>query len=147
MKARELDRTLVLADELAEVRARLQRVRHLEAELEKEAAIERLMPEIAESARRHRGELQGVARALEQQWVDQEPLVAIWERAVDLAEQAAYAGADDTPFRADADDARRRVEAAWLETRAHLDRLTRERECLVDLALSAPIELPLAAAV
>ena len=88
-----------------------------------------------------------MARALEQQWVDQEPLVAIWQRAVDLAEQAAYAGADVRPYREDADEARRRVEAARLETREHLDRLARERECLVDVALAAPIELPLAGAV
>src|SRR6476659_803840 len=147
MKARELDRTLELADELAELRSRLHRVRHLEAELDRESEIERRMPEIVESVVRRRSELEGVARALEQQWVDQEPLVAIWQRAVDLAEQAAYAGADARPYREDADEARRRVEAARLETRAHLDRLARERECLVDVALAAPIELPLAGAV
>ena len=147
MKARELDRTLELADELAELRSRLHRVRHLEAELDRESDIERRMPEIVDSVVRRRSEIEGVARALEQQWVDQEPLVAIWQRAVDLAEQAAYAGADALPYREDADEARRRVEAARLETREHLDRLARERECLVDVALAAPIELPLAGAV
>ena len=147
MKARELDRTLELADELAELRSRLHRVRHLEAELDRETEIERRMPEIVESVVRRRSEIEGVARALEQQWVDQEPLVAIWQRAVELAEQAAYAGADARPYREDADEARRRVEAARLETREHLDRLARERECLVDIALAAPIELPLAGAV
>ena len=147
MKARELDRTLELADELAELRSRLRRVRHLEAELDRESDIERRMPEIVDSVVRRRSEIEGVARALEQQWVDQEPLVAIWQRAVDLAEQAAYAGADALPYREDADEARRRVEAARLETREHLDRLARERECLVDVALAAPIELPLAGAV
>ena len=147
MNARELDRTLELADELAELRARLHRVRHLEAELDRETEIERRMPEIVGSVARRRSEIEAVARALEQQWVDQEPLVAIWQRAVDLAEQAAYAGADVRPYREDADEARRRVEAARLETREHLDRLARERECLVDVALAAPIELPLAGAV
>jgi|SRR5689334_4556330 len=147
MKARELDRTLELADELAELRSRIHRVRHLEAEQERETEIQRRMPEIIGSAERHRGEIEEVARTLEQQWVDQGPLVSIWQRAVDLAEQAAYSGVDAAPYRADADEARRRVEAARLETREHLDRLARERECLVDLALAAPIELPLAAAV
>src|SRR6185312_9146906 len=136
MKARELDRTLELADELAELRSRLHRVRHLEAELARESEIERRMPEIIESAARHRAAIEEEARALEQQWVDQQPLVSIWQRAVDLAEQAEYAG-----------EARRRVEAARLETREHLDRLARERECLVDVALAAPIEVQLADAV
>jgi len=147
MKARELDRTLELADELAELRSRLHRVRHLEAELARESEIDRRMPEIIESVARHRAAIEEEARALEQQWVDQQPLVSIWQRAVDLAEQAEYAGADARPYREDADEARRRVEAARLETREHLDRLARERECLVDVALAAPIELPLAGAV
>jgi hypothetical protein len=143
----KLDRTLELADELADLRSWIHRVRHLEAELERETEIQRWMPEIIGSAERHRREIEEVARTLEQQWVDQGPLVSIWQRAVDLAEQAAYSGVDVTPYRADADEARRRVEAARLETREHLDRLARERECLVDLALAAPIELPLVAAV
>src|SRR6185312_12037265 len=139
MKARELDRTLELADELAELRSRLHRVRHLAAELDRESEIERRMPASVESVVRRRSEIEGVARALEQQWVDQQPLVSIWQRAVDLAEQAAYAGADARPYREDADEARRRVEAARLETREHLDRLARERECLIELPLAGAV--------
>jgi hypothetical protein len=147
MTSRELDRTLELADELAEMRARLQRVRHLEGELAREMEIQERIPDVIAAGRRHRAEVESVARALEVEWVDQGPLVSIWQRAAELAEQAEYAGADPTPYRADADEARRSVEAARLQTRGHLDRLAHERECLVDAALAAPIELPVAPAV
>ena len=86
--------------------------------------------------------IEQVARALEEEWVAQGPLVSLWQRAVELAELAESAGADPAPFRVEVDEARRRVESARLETRDALDRLVEQREALMDVALAAPFELP-----
>ncbi len=147
MKGRELDRALALADELVELRASLRRIRHLEEEIAAAGEVERHAPDVVHAASRRRDEIEQIARELEDQWVMQNPLVTIWQRAVDLAEQAAYAGADTAPYQDDVDEARHRVEAARLETREVLDRLAGEREALVDVALAAPFELPLCEAV
>ena len=87
------------------------------------------------------GEVEPVARELEREWVAQSPLVAAWQRAVDLAQLAEAAGADVAPYRDDADAARRRVEAARLATREQRDRLAEHRERLADTLLAAPLEL------
>src|SRR4051794_36015634 len=147
MKGRELERALSLADELVEQRARLRRIHHLQEEIAAAGEVERHAPDVVDAAARRRGEIEQIARELEDQWVMQGPLVAIWQRAVDMAEQAAYAGADTGPYRDEVDEARHRVEAARLETREALDRLACEREALVDVALAAPFELPLCEAV
>jgi hypothetical protein len=142
MKGRDLERALGLADELVEVRARLDRMRALEEQLGHEADVEQRAPQVASAAAARVPSIERITRSLEEQWVAQGPLVSIWQRAVELAELAESAGADSGPLRADVQDARHRVEAARLETHDHLDALCREREALMDIALAAPFELP-----
>jgi hypothetical protein len=147
MKGRELDRVLALADELVEQRGKLRRIEHLQQEIQQEREIELRAPDVVRAACSRRGEIERITRSLEDQWVSQGPLVEAWQRAIDLAEQAEYAGADASPYRADVEEARHRVETARLQTREELERLASEREALVDVALAAPIELPLCDAV
>ena len=144
MKGRELERVLALADELVEARARLERAHALAAEIAHERDIEERAPRCRGELEGQRCRLEEILRALEEQWVAQGPLVAVWQRAVDLAEQAEYAGADPAPFRGDVEEARRRVEVARLATREELDRLIERRAAIVDVALAAPVEVPLA---
>jgi len=66
---------------------------------------------------------------------------------VELAELAEGSGADATEYRAEVDEARRRVEAAQLGTRDQLAELEAEREQLMDIALGAPFDVPAAAPV
>jgi len=82
-----------------------------------------------------------VARELEREWVEQGPLVTVWQRAVDLAQLAEAAGADSAPYRADVEAARHQVEAARLATREQRERLTAVRDRLADILLAAPLEL------
>ena len=147
MKGRDLDRALGLADELVEVRTRVGRMRTLEEQLGHESDIEQRAPHVASAAAARIPSIERITRSLEEQWVAQEPLVSNWQRAVELAELAESAGADSDSLRADAQDARHRVEAARLETHDHLDALCREREALMDIALAAPFDLPSAEAV
>ncbi len=147
MKARELERLLELADEVAELEARLRRVNALEAEIGHEREIAALAPEVARSAACRLRSIEQVARALEEEWVAQGPLVSLWQRAVELAELAESSGADPAPYRIEVDEARRRVESARLKTRDALDQLVAEREALMDIALAAPFELPAAEAI
>lgn len=144
MKGRELDRVLALADELVDARERLHRARGLEREVEHAQDVERAVPELSGCVGRRRGEIERMARELERQWIEHGPLVAVWQRAVELAEQAEAAGFDPAPYRVEVDEARLRVEAMRLQTRDDLDRLAAEREALVDAALAAPVELPVA---
>ena len=98
-------------------------------------------PRLRAAAGATAGEVEPVARELEREWVAQGPLVTAWQRAVDLAELAEAAGADAAPYRDDADEARRRVEAARLATREQRERLAAQRERLADVLLEAPLEL------
>jgi hypothetical protein len=147
MKARELERLLELADEVSELEARLRRVTALEAEIGHEREIVGLAPEVARSAACRLPSIEQVARAVEDEWVAQGPLVSLWQRAVELAELAESSGADPAPYRVEVDEARRRVESARLKTRDALDQLVAEREALMDIALAAPFELPAAEAI
>jgi hypothetical protein len=147
MKGRELERILEIADQAAELQSRLHRITVLEQEIAHEREVARLAPEVARAALDRLPHLEEVARALEEEWVAQGPLVAQWQRAVELAELAEGVGADSTWYRAEVDEARRRVEAARLRTRDFLDALVAEREALMDIALAAPFDLPAAEAV
>lgn len=144
VKGRELERVLALADELVETRERLRRAQSLESEIAHAREVEAGVPRLTGCVERHHGEIEEIARELERQWVDQGPLVSQWQRAVELSEQAEAAGADPAQYTAELDEARRRVEAARLHTRDDLDRLAAQREALVDAALAAPLELPVA---
>ena len=55
------------------------------------------MPHL-ERVERGRGEHRADPRELERQWVEQGPLVALWQRAVELSEQAEAAGLDPAPY-------------------------------------------------
>jgi hypothetical protein len=133
---------LELADELVAARLVLHRLTILEAEISHDREIIARTPELAASVSDRRAAIEEIARDLETQWVDQGPLVSLWQRAVELAELAEGSGADGAEYRADVDEARRRVETARLGTRDTLDRLCSQREALVDVLLAAPFDMP-----
>ncbi len=137
----DLDRLLETAAEVERLRAELRHAEALEAEI---AHLERVVsaaPELRATAGETAGEIEPVARELEREWVAQGPLVTEWQLAFDLAQLAEAAGADTAPYRDDADEARRRVEAARLQTREQRERLAAQRERLADALLEAPLEL------
>ena len=133
---------LELADELVAARLVLHRLTALEAEIAHDREIVARAPQLAASVSERRAAIEDIARDLEVQWVDQGPLVSLWQRAVELAELAEGSGADGAEYRADVDQARLRVETARLVTRDTLDRLCSQREVLVDVLLAAPFDLP-----
>jgi hypothetical protein len=141
MTSSELDRLLETAEEVGRLREVLRRAEALTEEIAQLEDVVAAAPDVHAGADRVAGELEPVARELEREWVAQGSLVAVWERAVDLAQLAEAAGADVTPYRDDADDARRRVEAARLATREQRDRLAEHRKRLADALLAAPLEL------
>jgi len=133
---------LELADELVAARLVLHRLTVLQHEIAHHREIVDRAPELAASVLERRRAIEEIARDLEAQWVDQGPLVSLWQRAVELAELAEGSGADSSEYRADVAEARLRVETARLVTRDTLDRLCSEREALVDVLLAAPFDLP-----
>ena len=141
MKRGELERLLATVDELEDARRRLHRAEVLEREIEHDRVIADRAPVVEQVALGRRDAIEPILRGLERQWVSQGPLVANWQRAVDLMQQAESDGVDATDYRAEADEARRTVEAARLETRDWLGQLTAERETLMDAAVEAPFEL------
>jgi hypothetical protein len=147
VRSRELERLLETADELVEARDRLRRAEELEERIGRERDAERRAPEIAQAAASRRNAIEPIARELEAQWVAQGPLVSQWQRAVELADLAEGSGADPSEYRAEVDEARRRVEAARLGTRDQLAELAGEREKLMDIAMEAPFDVPSAAPV
>jgi hypothetical protein len=135
-------------DSLLETAAEVERLRdalrHSEALSAEAAHLEDVVgaaPRLQAAAGATAVAAEPVARELEREWVEQGPLVTVWQRAVDLAQLAEAAGADSTPYQADIDAARREVEAARLATREQRERLTAVRDRLADALLSAPLEL------
>jgi hypothetical protein len=141
MTPSELDRLLETAAEVARLREVVRRGDALRDEIAQLEDVIAAAPRVQAGADQVAGEVEPVARELEREWVAQSSLVAAWQRAVDLVQLAEAAGADVTPYTADADTARRRVEAARLETREQRERLTQHRERLADTLLAAPLEL------
>jgi hypothetical protein len=141
MTPAELDRLLETAAEVARLREVLGRADALRDEIGQLDAIVSAEPRVRAGADQVAGEVEPVARELEREWVAQSSLVVAWQRAVDLAQLAEAAGADVAPYTADADTARRRVEAARLETREQRERLAQHRERLADTLLASPLEL------
>jgi hypothetical protein len=132
---------LELADELVAARQVLHRLQVLEAEIAHDREIVATVPEFTSTVESRRDAIAAIARELEGQWVDQGPLVSLWQRAVELTQLAEGSGADGGEYRADAEEARLRVETARLATRDTVERLCDEREALVDVLLAAPFEL------
>ena len=99
MKRPELEQLLEAADAVDELRATLGRARALENELDRDAAIERDLPRMVEALAKQRAAIAAVTRELEREWVAQGPLLSVWQRAVELAEQAEAAGADSAEYR------------------------------------------------
>jgi hypothetical protein len=141
MTPSELDHLLETAAEVARLRDVLRRAGALRDEIAQLDDVVSAAPQVRAGAEQVAAEVEPVARELEREWVAQSPLVAAWQRAVDLAQLAEAAGADGAPYRADADTARRRVEAARLATREQRERLAAHRERLADTLLAAPLEL------
>jgi hypothetical protein len=140
MKRGELERLLEIVDDIEDARRRLHRAEVLEREIEHDGEIASRAPDVEMVALGRRDAIEPILRGLERQWVNQGPLVANWQRAVELEQQAESAGVDAAPYRADVDDARRTVEAARLETRDWLGQLTTQRDVLMDAAVDAPFE-------
>jgi hypothetical protein len=136
----DLDTVLETAAEVERLRDALRHSEALSSEAGRLEDVVAAAPRLHESAGAAVGEIEPVARELEREWVAQGPLVALWQRAVDLAQLAEAAGADVAPYRADADEARRRVEAARLQTREQRERLAGQRERLADALLETPLD-------
>ena len=147
MKRPELEQLLEAADAVEDLRSALGRARALENELDRDAAIERDLPRMVDALGEQRAAIAGVTRELEREWVAQGPMLSLWQRAVDLAEQAEAAGADSSEYRQEAERARARLEAARLETRDRREALVTVRAQLVDLLLELPVEVELPAPV
>lgn len=133
-----------LLETAAEVERLRDALRHSEALAAEAAHLEDIVgaaPRLQAAAGATAVAAEPVARELEREWVEQGPLVTVWQRAVDLAQLAEAAGADSTPYQADIDAARRQVEAARLATREQRERLTAVRDRLADALLSAPLEV------
>jgi len=136
-----LDSLLETAAEVERLRDALRHSEALSAEAARLEDVVGAAPQLQAAAGATAVAAEPVARELEREWVEQGPLVTVWERAVDLAQLAEAAGADITPYQADIEAARRQVEAARLATREQRDRLTAVRDRLADALLSAPLEL------
>jgi hypothetical protein len=134
---------LELADQLVAARLVLRNVTALDEEIARLRLIADRAPEIAQVVSARRAAIEAIARELEQQWVAQGPLVALWQRAVELAELAEGSGADPAEYRAGVEEARLRVETERLATRDTIERLCTEREALADDVLAAPFDLPI----
>jgi hypothetical protein len=137
----DLDRLLETAAEVERLRDALRRAETLAAEVAHLEDVVSAAPRLRTAAGETVGEVEPVARELEREWVAQGPLVTEWQRAVDLAQLAEAAGADPAPYRDDADEARRHLDAARLATREQRERLAAQRERLADALLEAPLEL------
>ncbi|MDX6545347.1 MAG: hypothetical protein QOG02_1121 [Gaiellales bacterium] len=138
---------LELADQLVAARLVLRNLTALDEEIARQRLIAERAPAVADAVSARRAAIEAIARDLEQQWVAQGPLVALWQRAVELAQLAEGSGADPAEYRADVEEARLRVEAERLATRETIERLCDEREALADDVLAAPFDLPLPPAV
>jgi hypothetical protein len=138
---------LELADQLVAARQVLRSLTALDEEIARQRLIAERAPQVAEAISARRAAIEEIARELEQQWVAQGPLVALWQRAVELAELAEGSGADPAEYRAGVEEARLRVETERLATRDTIELLCDEREGLADDVLSAPFDLPVPPAV
>ncbi|HEY3766192.1 MAG TPA: hypothetical protein VGL44_13630 [Gaiellales bacterium] len=141
MTPHSLDDLLETAAEVERLRDALRHAQALAAEAGHLEDVVSAAPRMHSTAGAALGAIEPVARELEREWVAQGPLMTAWQRAVDLAQLAEAAGADSQPYRAEADEARRRVEAARLETREQRERLAAQRQELADAMLATPLEL------
>jgi hypothetical protein len=141
MTRAELERLLELADRAVELRELVGRAERLSGEIEDGRRLQQRVPELATAVGVRRSAITAIARELERDWVAQGPLIGAWQRAVELAEVAAAAGVDSAPYREEAVEAERQVEAARLASRDERDRLAAERAGLVDLLLELPFEV------
>jgi hypothetical protein len=144
MKPAELERLVALADEVESLERRLHRAETLSAELAREQEVVAAAPRVGEALARAGAALEPIARELEREWVDQGPLVAAWQRAVELEQVAEAAGADPGPCAEDAEAARLRVESARLATRRQRELIDRERQAMADAVGASPfvVEIP-----
>jgi hypothetical protein len=144
MKQAELERLLALADEVEDLERRLARAELLAAELARDQDVVDAAPRVGAAMERAAAALEPIARELEREWVNQGPLVAVWQGAVEFEQVAEAAGADPVPSAAEAEAARLDVEAARLATRRQRELIDRERAAMADALEGAPfaVELP-----
>src|SRR4051812_37129682 len=109
MKPAELELLLALADEVEGLERRLSRAEVLAAELARDQGLVEAAPRVGATMERAGAALEPIARELEREWIDQGPLVAAWQRAVELEQVAEAAGADPVPCAEEAEAARLRV--------------------------------------
>src|SRR5436309_10393915 len=138
MKPADLEHLLALADEVESLERRHARAEVLVAELDRDQDVVAAAPRVGAAMERAAAALQPIARELEREWVDQGPLVAAWQCAVELEQVAEAAGADPVPSAEDAEAARLHVEAARLATRRQRELIDREREAMADALEGAP---------
>jgi hypothetical protein len=143
MTRAELERLLEQADRVVELRAKLDRARRLEQEMETDADIDRSVPEVVSAVQERRDEITSIARELEREWVVQGPMMSAWQRAAELTQMAEASGADASDVREEAAQARDRLESARLSTRDQRQRLVEQRDRLVDCVLELPLEVEL----
>ena len=119
MTAADLDHLLAVADEVDGLARRLREAEAIAAEIAADDAVVSALPAVLDAARAAGSGLEPVVRELEREWVDQGPLVAGWQRAVEFEQLAEAAGADPAEYQEAAGAARIRVESARLRTREH----------------------------
>jgi hypothetical protein len=141
MNRSELEQLLELADRRAAVHEQLERVRRLGAEVERDQAIERSVPELHASLEARAVAITPIARELERQWSAQGPLVALWTRAAEQLQLAESAGVDTEIYRDEVQACARRVESARLQTRDQRDLLEAERDSLIVTLGDLPVEV------
>jgi hypothetical protein len=141
MKQAELERLLALADEVEDLERRLARAEVLAAEVARDQDVVAAAPRVGAAMERAAAALEPIARELEREWVDQGPLVAAWQGAVEFEQVAEAAGADPVPSAAEAEAARLDVEAARLATRRQRELIDREREAMSRAVGRSPFDV------
>lgn len=141
MNRSELEQVLELAERRDAVAEARERVRELEAEIERDVAVEESVPGLRAAVEASTAEIAEVARELERQWSAQGPLVTLWTRAAEQLQLAEATGVDPEPYRAEVAVAEHRVESARLATRDQRELLGTHRSTLVDVLSRLPIEV------
>ena len=141
MKASELERLLHIADEVADLERRARHAEAVASTLAHDEDVVQAAAPVREAMGRAGEALGPIARELEREWVDQSPLVAEWQRAVELRETAAEAGVEADVYREEADMARRDVEAARLATRRQRELIETERRAIASVLEDSPFDV------
>jgi hypothetical protein len=141
MNRSEVEQLLALAERRDAVAEARERVRELEAEVERDVAVEQSVPELRAEVEECTAAIATVARELERQWVAQGPLVTLWTRAAEQLQLAESTDVDAAPYRAEVAAAEHRVESARLATRDQRELLEIHRTALAGVLSRLPIDV------